>query len=136
MPREKPRRRPLLSAAATRSLTALAAAEQRSPSALVRKLIDERTGRHRAEAAHDRLNDMLDGLFREVTAARSETLVALHALYPFMRLLMTYTAVLPPPGAEAKALGEARFATFIDTVDRLIAMRVHNQPGRTDTPEA
>ena len=123
MRHERSRQRPLLSATASRSLAALAAAERRSPSALVKELIDE-ARRRRASTEGDRVNDILDRLHREVTASRSEVLVAVSALYPFMRLLMSYTAFLPRPGEEQEALGEERFRMFVAAVGQLIEARV------------
>lgn len=39
----------------------------------------------------------------------------------FIRHQLIYAAALPPPGAEALALGEKRYRAFLDTVARMMA---------------
>lgn len=113
MPPEKSHQRPLLSAAARRSLLALAAVEKRTPSAVVRTLIGDNANRRTAAAAHQRLFEMLEGLQREVSAAHSEMLAAVHTLHSLMAVL---TADAAAPGRD-----EARSADLVDTADRLVA---------------
>lgn len=127
MPRAPSHQRPLLSAAARRSLLALAAVEKRTPSALVRTLIADSANRRTTAAAHRRLSDKLEELHREVSAARGEMRVAVQALHAVMHVLTA--------GTGAQAPGAAPFAS-LDAVDRLTAPRGHDLAGGDDAGAA
>lgn len=117
MVRQQTRQRPLLSAKTSRSLAILAAAEGRSPSVLMQRLISTYTSAQSAAAIEDRVNRALVELTEEVMAMRNELLMVALGF----RHLMIYAAVLPPPGDDAQALGEERFQNFLDDAAETIA---------------
>jgi hypothetical protein len=62
----------------------------------------------------------------EVKKATNECVVISHSLYRFIRHELIYAAALPPPGEDAKALGEKRFQMFLDSVAQMMAKSAGN----------
>jgi hypothetical protein len=63
----------------------------------------------------------LDRIQRLATKTNSETVAISYCLSRFIRHQLIYAASLPPPGADAVAIGEKRYQQFLDTVARLVA---------------
>jgi hypothetical protein len=76
------------------------------------------------------LHDMsarLDRLAREARKTNNECIVISHSIYRFIRHELIYAAALPPPGEDAKALGEKRFQMFLDSVAKMMAKSADNE---------
>jgi len=70
-----------------------------------------------------------------VAKGNSECFIISHSLSRFIRHQLIYAAALPPPGAEAKALGEKRFQAFLDSVARMLATGTDNNDGPAEATE-
>jgi predicted transcriptional regulator len=110
----------------SRRLTAMAKSQKRSRSDLLLEMIEAYLNRRSASQTEDRLNAKLDRLAREVSKTTDECVVISHSLYRFIRHQLIYAAALPPPGEDAKALGEKRFQMFLDSVAQMMAKRADN----------
>jgi hypothetical protein len=89
-------------------------------------MVEAYMNRRSASQAEDRLSIKLDRLAREVSKTNNECVVISHSLYRFIRHQLIYAAALPPPGEDAKALGEKRFQVFLDSVAQMLAKSADN----------
>ena len=110
----------------SRRLTAMAKSQKRSRSDLLLEMVDTYMNRRSASQTEDRLSAKLDRLAREVRKTNDECVVISHSLYRFIRHELIYAAALPPPGEDAKALGEKRFQIFLDSVAQMMARSADN----------
>jgi hypothetical protein len=53
--------------------------------------------------------------------------------FRFIRHQLIYAAALPPPGEDAKAVGEKRFQGFLDSVAQMLAKGADNDNEPTKT---
>jgi predicted transcriptional regulator len=110
----------------SRRLTAMAKSQKRSRSDLLLDMVEAYMNRRSASQTEDRLSAKLDRLAREVSKTNNECVVISHSLYRFIRHELIYAAALPPPGDDAKALGEKRFQMFLDSVAQMMAKSAGN----------
>jgi predicted transcriptional regulator len=110
----------------SRRLTAMAKSQKRSRSELLLEMVEAYMNRRSASQTEDRLSAKLDRLAREVGKTNNECVVISHSLYRFIRHELIYAAALPPPGEDAKALGEKRFQMFLDSVAQMMAKSAGN----------
>jgi predicted transcriptional regulator len=110
----------------SRRLTAMAKSQRRSRSDLLLEMVEAYMNRRSASQTEDRLSAKLDRLAREVSKTNNECVVISHSLYRFIRHELIYAAALPPPGEDAKALGEKRFQMFLDSVAQMMAKSADN----------
>jgi hypothetical protein len=110
----------------SRRLTAMAKSQKRSRSDLLLEMVEAYMNRRSASQTEDRLSAKLDRLGREVRKTNNECVVISHSLYRFIRHELIYAAALPPPGEDAKALGEKRFQMFLDSVAQMMAKSAGN----------
>ena len=111
----------LLPAALSQRIGAMAKAQKCSKSALLAEMIDAYINRRWAEQPSERMFAKLDRIQRVTTRTNSETILVSYCLSRFIRHQMIYAAALPPPGEQARAIGEKRYQLFLDTVARLVA---------------
>ena len=102
-------------------------------------MVEAYMNRRSASQTEDPLSAKLDRLAREVRKTTSECVVISHSLYRFIRHELIYAAALPPPGEDAKALGEKRFQLFLDSVAKMMATSADNdnepaEAGKTEGP--
>jgi predicted transcriptional regulator len=120
----------------SRRLTAMAKSQKRSRSDLLLEMIEAYMNRRSASQTEDRLSAKVDRLAREVSKTNNECVVISHSLYRFIRHQLIYAAALPPPGEDAKALGEKRFQTFLDSVAQMMAKRADNDNPPSEASKA
>jgi predicted transcriptional regulator len=120
----------------SRRLTAMAKGQKRSRSDLLLEMVEAYMNRRSASQTEDRLSAKLDRLAREVSKTNSECVVISHSLYRFIRHELIYAAALPPPGEDAKALGEKRFQMFLDSVAHIMAKSADNDNEPSEASKA
>ena len=120
----------------SRRLTVMAKSQKRSRSDLLLEMVEAYMNRRSASQTEDRLSAKLDRLAREVSKTNNECVVISHSLYRFIRHELIYAAALPPPGEDAKALGEKRFQMFLDSVAQMMAKSADNDNEPSDTRKA
>jgi predicted transcriptional regulator len=89
--------------------------------------------RRSASQMEDRVSAKLDRLARELSRTSNECVVTSHSLYRFIRHQLIYAAALPAPGENARARGEKRFPSFLDSVAQMMAKSADND---SEPPEA
>jgi len=119
--RDKIRHEVLLPDGLSRRIMAMAKAQKRAKSDLLAEIIDAYMNRRWADQPDERLFAKLDRILRLATKTNNETVAISYCLSRFIRHELIYTAALPPPGADAIALGEKRYQQFLDTVAKLMA---------------
>lgn len=110
----------------SKRLGAMAKSQKRSRSDLLLEMVDTYMNRRSAPQADDRVTAKLDRFARELRKANDESVFISHCLYRFIRHQLIYTASLPQPGEEARALGEKRFQAFLDSVAKQMAKTADN----------
>lgn len=111
----------VLSRAVSQRIVALAKARRCSKSDLLADIIDTYLNRRWAEQPDGRMFAKLDRIQRVTTRTNYETTLISYCLSRFIRHQFIYAAALPRPGEDARALGEKRYQSFLDTVARLVA---------------
>jgi predicted transcriptional regulator len=111
----------------SRRLAAMAKSQKRSRSDLLLEMVEAYMNRRSASQTEDHVSAKLDRLGRELSKTKDECVVISHSLYRFIRHQLIYAAALPPPGADANALGEKRFQAFLDSVAKMMAKRADNE---------
>lgn len=114
----------------SRRLAAMAKGQKRARSELLLEMVEAYMDRRTAPQTEDRLNAKLDRLAREVGKVNNECVVISHSLYRFIRHQLIYAAALPPPSDDARALGEKRFRTFLDSVAQMLAGGSDSEPAK------
>jgi predicted transcriptional regulator len=117
----------------SKRLTAMAKSQKRARSDLLLEMVDAYMNRRSAPEAEDRIGARLDRIARAVDKGNNECFVISHSLYRFIRHQLIYAAALPPPGDDAKALGEKRFQGFLDSVAQMFAKGADNDNEPTKT---
>jgi hypothetical protein len=118
---EKIRHELLLSVALTKRIIAMAHARKCSKSHLLAEMIDGYMNRRWAEQPDERMFAKLDRIQRTTSRSSYETTLISYCLSRFVRHQFIYAAALPPPGEQARAIGEKRYQQFLETVARLVA---------------
>jgi hypothetical protein len=121
MESDKIRHEILLSVVLTKRIIAMAKARKCSKSELLAEMIDSYVNRRSADQPDERMFAKLDRIQRVTTRANYETTLISYCLSRFIRHQLIYAAALPPPGEQARAIGEKRYQQFLDTVARLVA---------------
>jgi len=119
----------------SKRLAAMAKSQKRARSDLLVEMVDAYMTRRSAPQDEDGIGVKLDRIARAVAKGNSECFIISHSLSRFIRHQLIYAAALPPPGAEAKALGEKRFQAFLDSVARMLATGADNDNGPAETAE-
>jgi hypothetical protein len=135
MIRGKTRHQLFLPDAMSRRLDAMAKAQKRARSDLLLEMVDAYLNRRAAERDDNPITAKLDRIGRAVNKGNAECFIISHSLSRFIRHQLIYAAALPPPGPEAKALGEKRFTAFLDSVARRLA-KGDDDDEPTSTPAA
>src|SRR5271165_4607899 len=117
----------------SKRLTAVAKSQKRSRSELLMEMVDAYMSRRAAPQIDDRIVAKLDCIARAVDKGNDECFVISHTLYRFIRHQLMYAAALPPPGEDAKAVGEKRFQVFLDSVAQMLAKGAANDNEPTKT---
>jgi predicted transcriptional regulator len=120
----------------SRRLTAMAKSQKRSRSDLLLEMVQAYMNRRLASQTEDVLSAKLDRLAREMRKTNNECVVISHSLYRFIRHELIYAAALPPPGDDAKALGEKRFQVFLDSVAQIMAKSADNDNDASEPSKA
>jgi hypothetical protein len=119
--RDEIRHEVFLSAALSQRIGATARAQKRSKTNLLAEIIDLHMNRRWADQPDERMFAKMDRILRLTTKTNHETIMISYCLSRFIRHQLIYAASLPPPGADAVAVGEKRYQQFLDTVARLVA---------------
>lgn len=117
-------------------LDAMAKSQKRSRSDLLLEMVDAYMNRRSASQTEDRVSAKLDRIARAIDKTNNECVVISHSLYRFIRLQLIYTATLPPPGEDARALGEKRYQGFLNSVARMMAKSADNDNQAPQTAKA
>jgi predicted transcriptional regulator len=110
----------------SKRLGAMAKSQKRSRSDLLLEMVDAYMNRRSASQLEDRVSAKLDRLARDLNRTNNECVVISHVLYRFIRHQLIYTASLPSPGEEARALGEKRYQALLDSVAKQMAKAADN----------
>jgi hypothetical protein len=109
-----------LPAVLSQRIVAMAKAQKRAKSNLLAEIIDLHMNRRWADQPDERMFAKLDRILRLTTKTNNETIMISYCLSRFIRHQLIYAAALPPPGADAVAIGEKRYQQFLDTVAKLV----------------
>lgn len=113
----------------SKRLAQMAKSQKRARSDLLLEMVETYLNRRAAPEVDERILVRLDRIARAVERGNSESFLISHSLARFIRHQLIYAAALPAPGAEAQALGEKRYRTFLDTVARMMAENDNEPPG-------
>jgi hypothetical protein len=119
--RDNIRHEVFLPAALSQRIVAMAKAQKRAKSNLLAEIIDVHMNRRWAAQPDERMFAKMDRILRLTTKTNNETIMISYCLSRFIRHQLIYAAALPPPGADAIAVGEKRYQQFLDTVAKLVA---------------
>ena len=111
----------ILPVALSQRIVAMAKAQKRGKSNLLAEIIDVHMNRRWATQPDERMFAKMDRILRLTTKTNNETIAISYCLSRFIRHQLIYAAALPPPGADAIAIGEKRYQQFLDTVAKLVA---------------
>jgi predicted transcriptional regulator len=119
-------------------LAAMAKSQRRARSDLLVEMVDAYMNRRAAPQADDRIGMKLDRIARAVNQANSECIVIGYSLSRFIRHYLICAAALPPPGADARAVGEKQYQAFLDSIARMLAKGAENdnEPPETGKDDA
>ena len=126
MIRGKTRHQLFLPHETSRRLAAMAKSQKRARSDLLMEMIDAYMNRRSASQAEEDIGIKLDRIARAVEKGNTECFIISHSLSRFIRHQLIYAAALPPPGEDAKALGEKRYYAFLDSVARMLTSGAGN----------
>jgi hypothetical protein len=119
--RDEIRHEVFLPVALSQRIVAMARAQKRAKSNLLAEIIDLHMNRRWADQPDERMFAKMDRILRLTTKTNNETIAISYCLSRFIRHQLIYAAALPPPGADAIAVGEKRYQQFLDTVAKLVA---------------
>jgi hypothetical protein len=119
--RDNIRHEVFLPAALSQRIVAMAKAQKRAKSNLLAEIIDVHMNRRWAAQPDERMFAKMDRILRLTTKTNNETIMISYCLSRFIRHQLIYAAALPPPGADAIAIGEKRYQQFLDTIAKLVA---------------
>jgi hypothetical protein len=119
--RDNIRHEVFLPTALSQRIVAMAKAQKRAKSNLLAEIIDVHLNRRWAAQPDERMFAKMDRILRLTTKTNNETIMISYCLSRFIRHQLIYAAALPPPGADAIAVGEKRYQQFLDTVAKLVA---------------
>lgn len=121
MIRGKTRHQLFLPDETSKRLATMAKSQKRARSDLLVEMVDAWMNRRAAPAVDDRIVAKLDRIARAVEEGNREGFIISHSLHRFVRFQLIQASALPVPGEDAKALGNKRYETFLDSLARMIA---------------
>ena len=105
----------------SKRLAAMAKSQKRARSDLLVEMVDAWMNRRAAPQIDDRIAAKLDRISRAVEEGNREVFIISHSLQRFVRFQLIQASALPIPSEEAKALGQMRYDTFLDSLARSLA---------------
>ena len=99
----------------------MAKSQKRPRSDLLVEMVDAWMNRRAAPQVDDRIIAKLDRIARAVEEGNREAFIISHSLHRFVRFQLIQASALPVPSEDAKALGQKRYDTFLDSLARMIA---------------